>query len=157
MMPAPTGAHSHLPSGLRIVFCSGNGRCGAWVEDRSRRDKASLPGKVAELPGSQLSMKFGSGIALRVAAASLPVPVLHAISFSSSRIRLCFGAAARGLAQLVVDGLAIGLYIFESPEIEAANAIGMKGFAEFDAAVEHRVLLLEVEVGVELVAARALL
>ena len=65
------------------------------------------------------------------------------------------GAGAGGLAQLVVDGRAIGLLIFEAPEIEAADAVGLEGFAEIDAACEHFVLLLEVEVGVELIAARA--
>ncbi len=39
------------------------------------------------------------------------------------------GAGSRGLAQLIVDGGAIGLWIFEPPEIEAANAIGIERLA----------------------------
>ena len=47
-------------------------------------------------------------------------------------------------------------WILEPPEIEAADAIGLKRFAKFNAAAEHLILLLEVEVGAELVAARLL-
>ncbi len=102
-------------------------------------------------------MKFGSGMALSVAAASSPVAVLHDISFSSSRIRSSLAqrrAASRSLSLMAV---AIGLHIVEPPEIETADAVGLEGFGEIDAVLEQRVLLLEVEVGVELVAALALL
>jgi len=54
-------------------------------------------------------------------------------------------------AQLVVDGRPIGFLVFDTPEIEAANAIGLKCLAELNAAVEYLVLVLEVGIGVELI------
>ena len=47
--------------------------------------------------------------------------------------------------------------VIEAPEIEAADAIGVEGFREVDAVLEQRVLLFEIEVGIELVATLALL
>ncbi len=52
-----------------------------------------VAGECGGIAGVQLSMKFGSGTPLSVSAASLPLPVLHAISFSSSRIMACLAQA----------------------------------------------------------------
>ncbi len=45
--------------------------------------------------------------------------------------------------------------IFQAPEIETADAVGLKLFCEFDAAAKHIVLLGKAEVRVKLVALRA--
>ena len=66
-------------------------------------------------------------------------------------------AGAGGIAELFIDGVAIGLLIVETPEVEAADAVSLECLAELDAAFEYLVLLLEVEVGVELIAAGPLL
>ena len=63
-------------------------------------------------------------------------------------------AASRSLSLMASR---YGFGIVEPPEIETANAVGLESLAKIDAALQHRVLLLEVEVGVELVAARPLL
>src|ERR1700676_5729874 len=49
--------------------------------------------RAAALPGSQFTMKAGDGTAARVFAASAPVAVLHANSFSRIRIIPCLLAA----------------------------------------------------------------
>src|ERR1700680_4812554 len=49
--------------------------------------------RAAALQGSQFTMKAGDGTAARVFAASAPVAVLHANSFSSIRIIPCLLAA----------------------------------------------------------------
>ena len=66
------------------------------------------------------------------------------------------GAFARGVAEFFVDGGAIGLHVIETPEIEAADAVGVESFGELDAVVEQVFLLFEGEVGLEVVAAFAL-
>ena len=73
-------------------------------------------------------------------------------------MRLCLRAAARGIAQLFVDGGAVGCDVFETPEIEAADAIGAEML--WRASMQRSssvILLLEVEVGLELIAVLALL
>jgi len=62
------------------------------------------------------------------------------------------GAGAGGSAQLFVDSRAKWLGIVETPEVEAADAVGLEGLAEFNGAGEDFVLMLEVGVGVGLVA-----
>src|SRR5262249_5519000 len=58
----------------------------------------------------------------------------------------------RGLKQLIVHRLAIWRGIVESPEIEAADPVGVEGFCHLDASLQGLVLLLESKVGVEFVA-----
>src|ERR1019366_2680468 len=49
-----------------------------------------------------------------------------------------------GGAELVVDGCAVGCLVFETPEIEAADFVGLELFRERDACGEDVVLLVEV-------------
>ena len=61
-------------------------------------------------------------------------------------------ACARGcFEELGVDGFAIGLRVIETPEVEAANAVGLELLGEFDAAFEDFVLLFEIEAGAEVI------
>ena len=53
------------------------------------------------------------------------------------------------IAELVVNGIAIGSLIVEAPEIEAAHALRTEGFGHRDGALEDFVLLSQREVGVE--------
>ena len=52
---------------------------------------------------------------------------------------------------LLVDSCTIGRLIFESPEIKAAYPVGAEGFCQLDAAFQYLVLLIESEIGIELV------
>ena len=60
----------------------------------------------------------------------------------------------RSLAEFLVHGFAVRLGVIETPEVKAADAIGVEGLRQLDAVLEKHVLLFEVEFGVELIALR---
>src|SRR6201992_764728 len=70
-------------------------------------------------------------------------------------VALC--AHLRRPAQLFVDGGAIGVLIVEPPEVEAADAIGLKLLCEFNTVFEPLILLLALDPGMKLCALRTLL
>src|ERR1700693_2996669 len=53
------------------------------------------------------------------------------------------------LQELLIDRSAIWLLVIQSPEIEAAHAIGLEGLGQLDGMLQHFVLLIESEVGME--------
>jgi len=100
--------------------------------------------RVAALPGSQFSIKEGEGTALRTLAASAPVAVLQAASFSRIKIRPSlptFSAACLPMRTLVV----------EAPEVETPDAIGGECLGQRNGAVEHLALLFVRKARMELV------
>ena len=83
-------------------------------------------------------------------AASAPVAVLHAYSFSSVSVRPVRAALTAACAHAIVDRLAMRRLIVEPPEVEDADAAVLNVFASVERALEQLVLLLEGEVGAEL-------
>src|SRR6266478_4841684 len=93
MMPLPMAAHSVLPSGFRVTSLQWQWPMRPFGNRRYPSGYGVSPAAAA-FPGSQLSNKFGSGIAARTWAASAAVAVLQVISFSSTSLIPDFGATA---------------------------------------------------------------
>ena len=94
-------------------------------------------------------MNDGVCTAARTFAASAPVAVLQAGSFSSTRVIPCLRQLLGSLAQFVIHRGAVRSLIVQSPEIKAANAISTECFRHADCAVQNFVLLLEGKVCAE--------
>ena len=68
-------------------------------------------------------------------------------------MNVALGAGFRRFLQLGIDRRAVGFLVFEPPEIEAADAVGLEGLRQLDAMIEQCGLCLEIEIGVKLIVA----
>ena len=107
-------------SGIGVEFATHDGVTGVPVE--------------REIPGRDAGEGCGGLTACRCVALKL---ILQHEQHIVPRSKLC------GLLQLLIDGVAVRLYVVDSPEVKAAHLVGLELFGQRDRSFQNVLLLLE--------------